>query len=227
VHREIVNEWVGKTTEAERKLRAASDLCFQRRGCRLSRIASIPSANRNESGLTAIFTTFDHVLQRLTEVVVGLLMAGMAVCVLLGVFYRYVLGDALAWSEEAARYLMIWLSWIGGGLALRRGGHIAVDLVVNALPAMPRRLMLMATQLAAITFLVIVLATAIDLTGRVSMQSTIALQISMQVPYAAMPVGTALMIYHALIMLLAGTLGRTALSSGEGSDPRHHPPSAA
>jgi TRAP-type transport system small permease protein len=112
--------------------------------------------------------------------------------------------DSLPWSEEAARYIMIWLSWIGGGLALRRGAHIAVDFLVEALPALLRRVVMIAAHLLTIGFLVLVFVYSIELTRGVAMQSTIGLGVSMQVPYAAMPIGTALMLYHALVLMLLG-----------------------
>ncbi len=150
-----------------------------------------------------MFRALDRGLVAVTSVLVAALMATMAIAVLFGVFTRYVLNDALPWPEELARYAMIWMSWIGGGLALRRGAHIATDLAINTLPEGPRRVVLLVGNVLALGFLLIVLVFGLQLVGRVSMQSTIALGVSMQVPYAAVPIGAALMIYHLLIVMFA------------------------
>jgi TRAP-type C4-dicarboxylate transport system permease small subunit len=150
-----------------------------------------------------MFQVFDRALLNLTSALVAGLTALMAGVVLLGVFTRYVLNDPLPWTEEAARYALLWLSWLGGGLALRRGAHIAVEFLLEAIPsAATRAVLLFAGRFAAIFFLAICVWYGLVLVQRVSFQSTIALGISMQLPYASVPVGSILMIYHMLVVML-------------------------
>jgi len=54
--------------------------------------------------------------------------------VLTGVFFRYALNSPLYWAEEAARLLLIWLSFVGAALAFQRNQHLAMDVVVRLLP---------------------------------------------------------------------------------------------
>lgn len=138
----------------------------------------------------------DGAIVTFTSWVVAYLTLQMTVVVLLGVFTRYVLNDSLAWIEELARYSMIWLSWLGGGLALRRGAHIAVEFFTDALPQSVRSVVIFAGRVGVFFFLGVCLWYGVDLTSRVSAQSTIALGISMQIPYAAIPAGALLMAYH-------------------------------
>lgn len=67
----------------------------------------------------------------------GLLITGMVGVVVLAVmqvFFRYVLSASLSWTEEALRYLMIWIAFAGIGLAYSRGELIGMDLLVSRLP---------------------------------------------------------------------------------------------
>ena len=144
----------------------------------------------------------DGAILTLTSWVVAYLTLQMCLVVLLGVFMRYVLNNSLAWTEELARYSMIWLSWLGGGLALRRGAHIAVEFVIDALSPAARAVIVFAGRLAVLFFLGVCLWYGAQLTSRVSMQSTIALGISMQVPYAAIPLGAFMMAYHLVALML-------------------------
>ncbi|MSQ73810.1 MAG: TRAP transporter small permease [Betaproteobacteria bacterium] len=143
----------------------------------------------------------DSAIVTLTSWAVAYLTLQMTLVVLLGVFTRYVLNDALAWTEELARYSMIWLTWLGGGLAIRRGAHIAVEFVTDALPEKARSVVVMFGRVAVFFFLGVCLWYSIELTARVSAQSTIALGISMQIPYASIPVGSLLMAYHLLAVI--------------------------
>ncbi|MBX2817246.1 MAG: TRAP transporter small permease [Saprospiraceae bacterium] len=58
-----------------------------------------------------------------------ILMALMTIDVLWGVFTRYVVGSQASWSEELARYLMIWLALLGAAYASGQGAHLAIDLL--------------------------------------------------------------------------------------------------
>ena len=147
------------------------------------------------------FRSIDAAIVALTSWIVVYLTFQMTVVVVLGVFMRYILNDSFAWIEELARYSMVWLSWLGGGLAVRRGAHIAVEFAIDALSAQARARVLLAGRLAIFFFLGVCIWYGIDLTSRVSMQSTIALGISMQIPYASIPIGSALMVYHLLVVM--------------------------
>ena len=68
------------------------------------------------------------------------LLATMAVLVIANVISRYVFLYSFTWVEEATRYMMIWAAFLGAGLALRVGGHIAIDHLASALPPMAARI---------------------------------------------------------------------------------------
>ena len=59
----------------------------------------------------------------------GILVAVITVVVAAGVFWRYVLNDSLSWTEEVARYLLIWLAAVGSIVAMHRRQHVAIDII--------------------------------------------------------------------------------------------------
>ncbi|SUB01445.1 TRAP-type C4-dicarboxylate transport system, small permease component [Pannonibacter phragmitetus] len=58
----------------------------------------------------------------------------MVIIILIQVFFRYVLNDAPAWTEEAARFLMLWMTGLMVPTAFRRGGFVGIDMLVILLP---------------------------------------------------------------------------------------------
>ncbi|UWR54264.1 TRAP transporter small permease subunit [Phaeobacter inhibens] len=83
------------------------------------------------------------VLNILRPLNTGLLAAGrwvgvfaiglMVLAILIQVFFRYVLGSALPWPDEAARFCMLWMTGLMAPTALRSGGFVAIDVVDSLL----------------------------------------------------------------------------------------------
>ena len=84
-------------------------------------------------------------------------LALMVVVILAQVFFRYVLGNALAWPDEAARFLMLWMTGLVAPSAYRWGGFVAIDMVPEMMPRLARQvlmLILFAMALAVLTYAV-------------------------------------------------------------------------
>lgn len=66
---------------------------------------------------------------------IAIFAIGLMVCaILLQVFFRYVLGNALPWPEELAIFLMLWMTAAIAPSAYRRGGFVALEILTGALP---------------------------------------------------------------------------------------------
>ncbi len=61
-------------------------------------------------------------------------LGAMVAVVLAQVWFRYVLGNALPWPDEAARFLMLWMTGLAAPWGLRHYGFVAIELVTSALP---------------------------------------------------------------------------------------------
>ena len=69
------------------------------------------------------------------------LVVAIAGVVAAGVFWRYVLNDSLSWYEELAKFMMVWLVFMGAPVALRLGGHISIEMLPQSLPPRLRALL--------------------------------------------------------------------------------------
>lgn len=114
--------------------------------------------------------------------------------VLVQVVLRYVFRSPLVWAEEASVFLMIWISFVGSGLAIRDGAHIALNFLYTRLPALWSRLMLAVSCFAILAFLAVLIWQGLQLALFVGGQPSPALRIPMMWPYLIIPVGAAFMI---------------------------------
>lgn len=73
-------------------------------------------------------------LERVIKVVCAVLLIGIMMLVAAQVFTRYVMENALTWSEHAARALFIWMIMLYAGILVRNAGNLGFDLIAKVLP---------------------------------------------------------------------------------------------
>lgn len=87
-------------------------------------------------------------------------MVLMVFCILLQIFYRYALNNALPWPEEAARTLMIWMMAMVAPSAYRYAGFVAIEMVPDMMPRKIRAVLMFLIVLLATTVIVVMLSHA-------------------------------------------------------------------
>jgi TRAP-type C4-dicarboxylate transport system permease small subunit len=130
------------------------------------------------------------------------LLSILVLVVLMAVFFRYVLGNSLPWSEEVGRYLSVWVGFLGASVALSKRIHIGVDYVVDRLPKNQRRLLKLISEFTILILLGVISYYGIELVIFQIPQQTSALLISMFWPYLSVPVGTLLMMIQCVSLLI-------------------------
>lgn len=146
-------------------------------------------------------------LNRGIEAVVAVLGAAMAAVVAAQVFSRYALNHSLFWSEELARYLLVWLSFLGATAAYYRGLHPGVDAVYGRLPPGGRRAASVAVHLASLLLFGVMVVYGWRFAHFVRLQISPALHLPKWIPHAVLPLSGAVLALHAL-GFLARELGR-------------------
>lgn len=129
------------------------------------------------------------------------MLSGMVLVVGGNVALRYLTGHSLPWADEVARYLMIWMTFLGAGLALRRGGHVAISNLQDALPGRAPMVLRIGLVVILLAFFVFMIVTGQDYMTRMQYQKSPALRLPFIYIYAAMPIGFALLGVH--LMLIA------------------------
>jgi TRAP-type C4-dicarboxylate transport system permease small subunit len=137
------------------------------------------------------------------------MLLAMSCIVFANVALRYTTGESLVWGEEISRYLMIWVTFLGAGLVLRFGGHVAVDnLHAAARPALGRAIRaLIVAGIGAFCLAMVYFSSQYVWATR--FQTTPATGISFSWIYLALPAGFALLFVHLLF------IARRFVASGE------------
>lgn len=139
---------------------------------------------------------FEQMFVALNRWVLIVLLGAMSVIVFSNVVVRYLTNASIPWSEEVSRHMMIWLTFLGSGLVLRCGGHIAIDNLQDALPATTARLVRGVVLALIVAFLGLLAYYGWIYVGRTMLQTTAATEIPFGYVYAAMPIGCVFMLIH-------------------------------
>lgn len=125
----------------------------------------------------------------------------MSILIIVQVFSRFVINYPLHWTEELARYLMIYCVFFGAALALRNHRLVAIEVLSESISEGKRRILRIAVMVITIVFSVILLVQGFAILEIVQTQSSAGLGISMAFPYAAIPLGALLLIINAIAVI--------------------------
>lgn len=149
-------------------------------------------------------------LDRLRRLIVGssaaagcLLLILNIADILIGVIARQVGETSIVWTEEAARFALVWCALIGAATAFAEGDHMFIDFIVNALPRPLRALCrLLSTLVQAAVLCVLVWYGAQNVMGGWTMR-TMALRLPRAIPLMAVPIGMGMLLAVLLIDALS------------------------
>ena len=139
------------------------------------------------------------IIRKINDWAVIIAIALLSIVVIAQVFARYLSHQPLTWSEEFARYCQIWMVMLGSACMMRKGGHLAIDLLTAALPAPVKRVTDFISYVAVIVFFGIVVYQGLFVTMNAAAQTSPAMGLHMSYVYAALPVGGALILMEAII----------------------------
>jgi TRAP-type C4-dicarboxylate transport system permease small subunit len=146
---------------------------------------------------------FKKYIDRGLEGTLGVLFIMMLSSVLWQVFSRYVLNDPSTFTDELARYLLIWVGILGAAYATGRGAHVAVDIIRTKLNN-PRWLVIF-IQLVIILFALLVLviggANLVHISFELG-QTSSAMKLPLGFVYIVLPLSGVIICYYCLLEII-------------------------
>lgn len=133
------------------------------------------------------------------EVAVCTILVALVAVTFSQVVFRYVLQASLSWSEELARFLLMWLAALSTAYAMKTGAHFALHFVVDRTPPAVRRWIGSAVAAATAVFLAVFAYQSLRFAIEVHDMLAPATRMSMAVPYSSAFVGSTLTLYYVLV----------------------------
>ena len=126
------------------------------------------------------------------EIAIGcVLISLMTIIIFIQVVMRYVFQNSLVWSEELARYIFIWLIYLGLSYGAKMMKHIKIDAALSLFPKMARPYVVILGDILFLAFALFIIATSLEIVQKqlILGQTSPALQVPMWTVYAAPLVG--------------------------------------
>lgn len=155
--------------------------------------------------MRAIIKSIDG-FNKILGILLAVLLMVMSAVVFYQVFSRFILDESLRWSEELARYIMIWAVFIGSALAIRKMELISVDAIKELMPEKAIKVLNILVYLSSIVFLVVLVQYGFEMVSNVSTQTSPAMRIPMSWAYAAIPIGSIFMIINCIAIVIENIL---------------------
>lgn len=149
-----------------------------------------------------MLTLVKEKIDKFINVVVITLIALIIIVVFIQVFSRYVLNNPLTWSEELARYLFIWITFLASVVVFRENGHMSVDFIVTLFPHKIRVLVDLIGKAIITIFLITILYVSPNIITITFKQLSPTLSVPMGVIYLAFPVSLGLMLLELIFRIL-------------------------
>lgn len=147
---------------------------------------------------------FINIINNILRLVLAVLVGAMVVVCCWQVITRFVLNSPSKYTEEILRYALIWLTMLGAPYAYGANKQLSIDLLVVNFTAKGQ------TQTKIFVEIIVLLLSAavfvyggIAVTLNASGQISAAMKLPMEIYYACIPIGGALMILYSIDRLFA------------------------
>lgn len=163
----------------------------------------ISTPDRDDHLSAALSARINHAI----ELLCAALLAILVVDIWIGIFGRYVFELPVTWSEELARYLMIWAALLAVSCGVARREHVAVTALLHRVPIRIRRWFDVAIDALAFAFFGFLCYFGIDMARQGATQYATIFDMTMAIPFASVSVSSALV---CLQLVLTGIRDFTA-----------------
>lgn len=151
-----------------------------------------------------------RVLAHVGEGMAAAMLAAMFATFLLQIFSRYVLVSPVGWTLELCLTLWVWIVFWGNAFVVRRRDHVTFDILYQAVPEGPRRVMALVSAAAIAAGLAVSLAPTWDYIDFLKIKKSATLDIPMRTVFSVYALFLIVVIirygWHAVHLLRGGPL---------------------
>lgn len=133
--------------------------------------------------------------ENLEEKLLVFMLAFSVLLIFLQVVMRKVFSNSLSWSEELARYIFLYMIWLGASYATKKASHLRIDIIKGKIPENKLMLFELFIYTIWLVFVLILCGMSAKLTASVFARGQLspAMRLPMGYPYLSVPLGSGLM----------------------------------
>ena len=140
---------------------------------------------------------FNDSLEKVLRIALLVLVSGIVITTMLQIVARFILMVSIPWTDELARYLMIWASFVGLGVAYRKKELICVAFFREKLPPHLLKLTLLISDLLCSIFTIVIVIYGVKLCFQNMAQVSPSMRVSLGIIYAIIPLWSLLYLLFA------------------------------
>jgi len=137
-------------------------------------------------------------INKATQYLTSAFLVVMVVIIFLQIVSRVVVQSSFSWTEELARFLMIWLTFLGAAFSFQHGAHIGISMLTERLPKKVNAIITLIVGLLCTILFVILTVKGYELVGKSSGQTSPAMRIPMSYVYWIIPISGVLLTINVL-----------------------------
>lgn len=148
-----------------------------------------------------IIHDIDKVINKILRFIVIIMLSVMSVVVFAQVLFRIV-HLSIPWSEELSKYLLIWSTFLGAAICIRKGSLVGLEFLKNSMSEEKQKILQTILNLIVCAMLLFLINVGFWAVTRVWFQITPVLKLSMGLMYAAIPVGSVFMLINQILVTI-------------------------
>ena len=143
----------------------------------------------------------DKIINKILQAAVVIMLSVMSIVVFAQVVFRIV-HMSIPWSEELSKYLLIWSTFLGSALCIRRNSLVGLEFFLNSMSKKNQKILQTLLNLIVCVILLFLIRVGFWAVRQVWFQITPGLKQSMGLMYAAIPVGSVFMLINQIIVTI-------------------------
>lgn len=148
-----------------------------------------------------IIHDIDKVINKILWFIVIIMLSVMSVVVFAQVLFRIV-HLSIPWSEELSKYLLIWSTFLGAAICIRKGSLVGLEFLKNSMSEEKQKILQTILNLIVCAMLLFLINVGFWAVRRVWFQITPVLKLSMGLMYAAIPIGSVFMLINQILVTI-------------------------
>ena len=148
-----------------------------------------------------IIHDIDKVINKILRFIVIIMLSVMSVVVFAQVLFRIV-HLSIPWSEELSKYLLIWSTFLGAAICIRKGSLVGLEFLKISMSEEKQKILQTILNLIVCAMLLFLINVGFWAVRRVWFQITPVLKLSMGLMYAAIPIGSVFMLINQILVTI-------------------------